>query len=133
MLSRRLLGELASAHAHARCPRTRSLLHHPVPNSGYVSIDQKMTDACAISSNQCDMRHTQVRSSNDGQRPGPTGMSEGVITPQKKNLMRLVRLALIAKCVTGTLLTTVCSHVNREGKKETATQAFAETNSNEFR
>ena len=58
--------------------------------------------------------------------------------PAKKNLMRMVRLALIASCVTGTLFTTVCSHINREGKgnKECGKlviQAVAETNSNEFK
>ena len=41
--------------------------------------------------------------------------------------------ALIARCVTGTLLTTVCSHINREGKRETGTRAVTETNPNEFK
>ena len=34
--------------------------------------------------------------------------------PAKKNLLRLLCLALLASCVAGTLLTTVCSHLNRK-------------------
>ena len=41
-------------------------------------------------------------------------MSEGVITPRKKNLLRLLCLALLARCATGTLLASVCSHRKRE-------------------
>ena len=64
----------------------------------------------------------------------PHGHERRGPNPAKKNLMRLVRLALIARCVIGTLLTTVCSHVSRERKKgKLVTQAIAETNSNEFR
>ena len=44
--------------------------------------------------------------------------------PAKKNLLRLLCLALLARRANGTLLATVCSHMN--------TQAVAETSSNEF-
>ena len=61
-------------------------------------------------------------------------MSKGVTTPQKKNLMRLVRLAPIARCVTGTLFDdSVQSHQVEKEKGKLVTQAVAETNSNEFK
>ena len=56
----------------------------------------------------------------------PYGYERRCHNPAKKNLMRLVRLALIARSVTGTLLTTVSSHVNRERQRETVTQSVAE-------
>ena len=46
-------------------------------------------------------------------QPGLTSTSEEVTTPQKKNLSRLWCLALLPRCTTGTLLTTVCSHIKR--------------------
>ena len=57
-----------------------------------------------------------MRSTSISQRPGPTDMSERGHNLAKKNLLRLLCLALLARCATGTLLTTVCSHINR--KKE---------------
>ena len=40
-------------------------------------------------------------------------MSDGVITPRKKNLLRLLCLALLARRANGT----VCSHIKKERRK----------------
>ena len=72
---------------------------------------------------------TMTHSDKVSQRPGPTGMSEGVMAPRKKNLLRLSCLALLARCATGTQSSTVCSH-KKMGTENT--QAVAETDSNEF-
>ena len=54
--------------------------------------------------NDCQRRSTKI-----SQRPALKGMSEGVITPRKKSLLRLLCLALLPRWVTETLLTTVCN------------------------
>ena len=61
----------------------------------------------------------------------PHGHERRGHNPAKKSLLRLLCLALLARCATGTLLTTVCSHINRKKGTEN-TQAIAETNSSEF-
>ena len=48
----------------------------------------------------------------------PYGHERRGHNPAKKNLLRLLCLALLARCATGTPLTTECSHINRKKERK---------------
>ena len=89
---------------------------------------KKSTGSHVMSTGKDSMTHS-YEVCNANQEPGPTDMSAGVMTPQKKESEMSVRLALQARKTLGA----PCETVRRVMCREKDQHAFAVTNSIEFK